>query len=363
MAKIKKKVKTGHSKQRNSYFAVTGNPFVDAGIYAIESFYGKDYSVLTPDDLTKKLGKIVDIYLKDGWRKNMYSIFTGNSKYSNPAIKDKRESSIKYLNSLLKDFSILGASGTCAACGRRNARPIRRRDELPLIGSGKFVNFFAGASDGERFCSVCTFAVQFMPITLYSIGGRFLLIHSVSGKIMRYWANVGMQNIRAQISLGNYTGCMQEGYKNSQNALFHIIEKVIREVDDIFSEENPSITAYLFSNYGQNPPPMQIIHLPNNVFRFLVKIQHNNYSAWREVVNKGFGRVKSEKLYKVRDNKVYKNLLAGKSIVRFFINDDRSVVGDWNIFSYYLKEVLKMDEKRIETIKKTGDKIWLNSYN
>ena len=31
MAKIKKKVKTDHSEQRNSYFAITGNPFVDAG--------------------------------------------------------------------------------------------------------------------------------------------------------------------------------------------------------------------------------------------------------------------------------------------------------------------------------------------
>ena len=33
MAKIKKKVKTDHSEQRNSYFAITGNPFVDAGVY------------------------------------------------------------------------------------------------------------------------------------------------------------------------------------------------------------------------------------------------------------------------------------------------------------------------------------------
>ena len=332
----------------DSYFVLTGNPFVDAGIYAIESYYEEDYRTLTPEKLKSKIEELVDLYLTEGWKKNMYSIFTGNSKYSNPSVKDKKTTAVKYLNDLLDEFSLPESSGTCIACGRRNALPIRKRDEIPLTGSGKLVNFFAGASEGERYCPVCTFAVQFMPLFLYSVGGRFLLFHSVSEKIMRYWAKEGIKNVQHQKTTGNYAGCMQEGYKNGENALFHVVEKMIREREDIFPDENPSITAYVFSNYGQNPPPMQIIHLPNSVFRFLVYIQRLDSSAWAKIVRKGYKVLKKEEDYKWRDNSVYKNLLEGRSIIGYFIEKDRNVTGNWEIFSYYLMEVRRMDKERIE---------------
>ncbi len=343
--------------KKDSYFVLTGNPFVDAGIYAIEAYYEEDYRTLTPEKLKSKIEELVDLYLTEGWKKNMYSIFTGNSKYSNPSVKDKKTAAAKYLNDLLGEFSLPESSGTCIACGRRDALPIRKRDEIPLTGSGKLVNFFAGASEGERYCPVCTFAVQFMPLCLYSVGGRFLLFHSASDKIMRYWAGEGVKNIRWQKQTGNYTGCMQEGYKNGENALFHIVEKMIREREDIFPEENPSITAYVFSNYTQNPPPMQMIHLPNNVFRFLVYIQRLDSSAWAKIVRKGYKVLKKEEDYKWRSNSVYKNLLEGRSIIGYFIEKDRNVTGNWEILSYYLKEVRRMDKERIEVLKRVGDKI------
>lgn len=340
-----------------SYFVLTGNPFVDAGIYAIEAYYEKEFFTLTPKELETKIEEIVNLYLRDGWKKNMYSIFTGNSKFSNPSIKDKEKDAKKYLTGLLGEFSLPKTSGTCIACGRRNAFPTRKRDQIPLTGSGKLINFFAGASEGERYCPVCTFAVQFLPLFLYSVGKYFLLLHSVSPKIMKYWAKKGIKNIREQIASNNYTGCIQDGYRNGENALFHIVEEIIREQEDVFSEENPSITAYVFSNYGQNPPPMQIIHLPNSVFRFLVYIQRLDASSWASIVRKGYGNLKKEDDYKWRNNTVYKNLLNRRSIIGFFLESDRRIVGNWEVFSYYLKEVRGMDEKRIDVLKKVGDKI------
>jgi len=345
-------------KGKNSYFVPTGNPFVDGGIYAIEAFYEKEYKDLTPENLKTKINEIVDLYMTDGWKKNMFSIFTGNSKFSNPSIKDKKAKAIEYLKELLNNFSSAGESGTCIACGRRDALPIRKRDEIPLTGSGRLVNYFAGASKGERYCPVCTFAVQFIPLFLYSVGGRFLLFYSVSDKIMKYWAKLGIKNIREQKASNNYKGCMQDGYKNGENALFHIVEKIIIDNEDIFPDENPSITAYVFSNYGQNPPPMEIIHLPNAVFRFLVYIQrHQGASSWAKIVRKGYGGFKKEDDYKWRNNTVYRSLLSGRSIIGFFIEKDRDIVGNWELFSYYLKEVRNMDDKRIEVLKKVGDKI------
>ena len=341
-----------------SYFVFTGNPFVDAGIYAIKAYYGKDFYSLSSEELETKIDRIVELYMSEGWKNNMYSIFTGNSKFSNPSIKDKKAKSKEYLKELLKDFSLAGVLGTCIACGRRDALPIRKRDEIPLTGSGKLINFFAGAAEGERYCPVCTFAAQFLPLFLYSVGKYFLLLHSVSPKMMRYWAKLGIKNIQEQIASNNYIGCMQDGYKNGENALFHIVEKIIRDNEDIFPEENPSITAYIFSNYGQNPPPMKIIHLPNSVFRFLVYVQRLDVSSWAKIVRKGYWGFKKEDDYKWRNNTVYRNLLNGRSIIGFFINNkNRTIIGNWEIFSYYLKEVMEMNEKRIDTLKKVGDKI------
>ncbi len=340
-----------------TFLNFTGNPFVDAGIYAIEAYYGKDFSLLTPEELENKIDEIVELYMTEGWKKNIYSVFTGNSKFTNPSIKNKKESSEKYLKDLLEKFSLPDNSGSCIACGRRNALPIRKREEIPLTGSGKLINFFSGASEGERYCPVCTFAVQFLPLFLYSLGKYFLLFHSVSHKIMQIWAKNGIKNIREQNSANNYTGCMQDEYKNGENALFHIVEETIREQEDILPEENPSITAYIFSNYGQNPPPMRMIHLPNNVFRFLVYIQRIDNVSWRKIVHKGYGILKKEDDYKWRNNRVYKNLLDGVSIIRFFLSKDKNTIGNWEIFSYYLKEVREMDEKRIDVLKKVGDKI------
>ena len=190
-------------KENKNYFIPTGNPFVDGGIYAIEAYYGENFSDLTPEKLETKINDIVDLYLSEGWRKNLYSIFTGNSKYSNPSIKDKKVNAINYLKELLNEFSPVGRSGTCMACGRRDALPIRKRDEIPLTGSGSLVNYFPGASKGERYCPVCTFAVQFIPLFLYSVGRRFLLFHSASGKMMQYWAKEGIENVREQIVSNN----------------------------------------------------------------------------------------------------------------------------------------------------------------
>ena len=354
---MKEKETNKVTNQEDRFFVLTGNPFVDAGLYAIEAFYEKNFSDLSVKELKSKIDDLVNLYMTDGWAKNLFSIFTANSKFSNPSITDKRRASKEYLLELLNDFSLSKSSGTCIACGRRDASPTRRRDHIPLTGSGKSVNFFAGGSEGERYCSVCTFAVQFIPLSLYKVGNRFLLLHSVSNRVMKYWAEEGIKNVNMQVASGNFSGCMEEGYKNSENALFSIVEKIIRDQEDLFMYENPSITAYVFSNYGQNPPPMQIISLPNSVFRFLVYIQRLNSSGWAKVVQKGYLSAKSEDYYKKVDNKVYKDLIAGVPIIKFFIEADRSITGNWELLTYYLKEVMKMDEKRIEVLKRVGDQI------
>ncbi len=354
------KGKRKSSKQvesHDNYFVLTGNPFVDAGIYAIEAYYGKNYSTITPTELNKKIPSIANLYLTKGWNKNIYSIFF-NSKLVNPSSKKKgrkyQEAAYSnYLKNLVKEFTFANTSGSCIACGRREALPTRKRDEIPLTGSGNLINFFSAGVTGERYCPVCTFAVQFMPLFLYTLGGKFLLLHSISSKIMKDWAKRGIINIQEQISAGNYAGCMEDGYKRGENALFHIIEEIVQDSEELYCNENPSISAYIFTNFGQTPQ-LNIIHLPNSVFRFFVYIKRFNNPGWNKIVKKGYWNVNKENENKWKKNWVYYNLLSGKSIIRYFFNKERDIIADWEIFSYYLKEVRQMNKKRIAVLKRVG---------
>ena len=189
------------------------------------------------------------------------------------------------------------------------------------------------------------------------------LLHSNSSKVMRYWARRAVQDIRRQILEKNYSGCFNENYKNPTNAIFHIIQDIVLGYDERWSEENPSITLYHFTNYNQGPD-LDLYYVPTQVFRFLAYMrQHEKYPQWMQIVKKGYKRVDWDKVkeegdYRNKINAVYNNLLSGKSIVKFFIDPkERRVYGDWGLLSHYLREVRNMETKRLETLKRVGDEL------
>jgi CRISPR-associated protein Cst1 len=111
--------------------------------------------------------------------------------------------------------------------------------------------------------------------------------------------------------------------------------------------------------------------LPAPVFKFLAEVKrHPRFRDWRRIVNRGFYFIKKgqqinlsvkgkpESDYKNSKNKVYQDLLAGRSILLRFINTRlHKAYGDYSLLELYLTEVLAMDKTRIETIKKVADEI------
>ncbi|AKB85836.1 type I-B CRISPR-associated protein Cas8b1/Cst1 [Methanococcoides methylutens] len=337
------------------FYQLTGNPFVDAGIWAICGWVEKENPEdLTKDDLKKITKDIVPLYLTQEWSKNLFSIFP-NNPVTNPSIKNKEEKLRQIYSDLIDQLEPVNESGNCISCGRREVSDIRTKSEIPLIGSGKLINFFPNGQPGGDYCPSCTLAVQFSPLALYSCV-NFLLLQTNSGKVMHYWCKSSIQDIRSQILTRNYTGCFNEDYKNPVNALFHIIEDIILRYEERWVEENPSITLYHFTNYNQNPD-LNIYRVPNSVFRFLADVK--NEPEWKtKIVRRGYNwnKIKDKENYKNRWNGVYSNLLNGKSIVGYFINRrNKQSYGGWNLLEYYLMEVRNMDSKRLETLKKVGD--------
>jgi len=333
-------------------FDITGNPFVDAGIYIIAELAEKEVKDVDFADLEKLYPKLIDVYFTAGWKKMLESIFTGNHP-----VTHKKSGSQSYYRKFLEGWiSDIGAplpAGTCFACGRRNKSNVERkygigRELVPLTGSGDFVNFFPMASLGLEMCSACLFAIQFMPIFLHYCGGKFLLLHSNSEKVMKYWAKNCVTNLYKQITLNNFTGCYSNNINDPVNSFFQSIEDMVIRYDENWIDEDVSIRFYYFSNYGQSPY-VEVFDVPTPVFRFLAYVKQTEaYDEWRKIVNRASGG---------RRNEVYERLLRGESIVRYFFKDKREIFGNWELLKFYLREVKEMDEKRINTIREFADRI------
>ena len=338
----------------------TGNPFVDAGIWAISALVKKVPNELNITDLKDIVDGVIDLYLTEKWSKNLYSIFP-NNPITNPSVKNKEVRYSNLLNELIDMIVPIGISGNCIACGKRDVEQRSGKDKIPLTGSGKLINYFSYGVEGADYCPACAFAVQFAPLMMYACG-KLLLIHSNSENVMKIWSHKAVINIEKQLSSGEITGCFNEKYTNPKNALFHIIQDIILKYDERWVEEAPSINCYHFTNYNQGPD-LDIYHVPTSIFRFLTYISPDNREDWLRIIKRGYmfvkwDKVKEEREYKNNPNKVYNNLLEGKSIIGFFIDrKNKEAIGGWDLLGNYLVEVRKMDEKRIKTIKNVGDEL------
>ena len=343
---------------------ITGNPFIDSGIYALNRLVSKKTEIeeMTYVDLKTGIDIISDLYLKEAWNKNIYSIFPNNI-LTNSAYKDKKDTLYKeeligLLNSISDEVK---NKATCIGCGRRDSVKEHVKRDIPLTGSVSFRNYFSYAKEGADYCPLCVLLIQFMPLSLYRSGGKFILLHSDSEKVMKYWNNQTNANFHKQIAFGNYVGCFDEEYKNPVNGIFHIIQDMVFQYYNLdWFDENPSLNFYYFTNYNQSPE-LELYNFPNNVFHFLSLIKIEDIQKWSYIVKRQYVNIKkdeNEEKYRNKKNRIYERLLQGKTIRYYFMDrKNRKSLCSWKLFRIYLKEVECMDDSRIDSIRKLGDTI------
>lgn len=344
---------------------VTGHPYVDSGIFAIKTRLKKDTKEITIADLKDLASQISKLYIKEGWKKRMHSIFP-NSILVNNAFAKKgniEEMYFNYLDTLIENILPASDNGDCIACGRRDSIQQFQKSYVPLTGSGSLKNYFSFAKNGADYCPLCALLIQFSPLVMYRSGGKLIVLHSNSEKVMEYWAKKAIKNINEQIISNNYSGCFDEGFKNPNNAIFHMIENIIRSYDEKnWVDENPSLNFYYFTNYNQGPE-LDIFNVPTNVFRFLAYIPSNEYNNWNSIIKKAYKYVKWDKIesfddYKNNQNEVYNRLLKNTSILRFFFSTkNKKALCSWNLLKYYMREVRNMEDERLNAIKNLGDNL------
>lgn len=342
---------------------ITGNPFIDSGIYALSVKLDKNFSEITIDDLKNEVKNLSKLYVVPSWKKNMHTIFPNSvlvnpSSTNDPNLKDKYA---KNLNNLVDSIEPIQDSGSCIGCGSRNVKNVFGKDAIPLTGSGSLINYFSFAKSGADYCSLCALLIQFSPLIMYRCGGKMIVLHSNSQKVMKFWSKNSIENIELQIATGEFNGCYNQGITRPTNAIFNIISQVISS-GRRWRNENPSFNFYYFTNFNQGPE-LDIFTLPTSVFKFLTEIPREDWFNWNFIVKKAYrfvkwSKVESDDDYKNNPNSVFNNLLEGKSILKSFYSIKfKKTFCTWRLVESYMKEVWNMDKKRIDVIKDVGDKL------
>lgn len=348
------------------YEKLMGNPFVDAGVSAICEWLGQGTQPeeITTEDLEVMTNRFASIYSTPAWRKNLYSIFPNSPPtYASLSPREVAARLTSKWSDWRERIVPLEQAGDCLGCGRRVAVDnLLAKTDVPLTGSGALRNYFPLFSDGQGYCAACALAIQFIPLSLVSISGKFLMLHSNVWRVQRKWSQICVSDIQSSAAQNEFTGCFSPGYTKPRNGLFYMTSQLI-DYEERRATENVAIQIFCFSNYNQGPE-LEIFHLPAPVFRFLRYAYQSNFrKAWQQIVRSGYQKVKWDKVeskddYKNKDNLVYEYLLQGRSILGFFINRRaRKTRGNWQLLFLYLKEVRNMNESRLNAIKQVGDAI------
>ena len=354
--------------ETDAIWFTTGNPFVDTGQEMMAALVGIErLEKLPAEEVHSLMPNLVQLYMRDGWRKNLHTIFP-NSKLANGSVKRPREE----YQELLEDWFKLVLSGEspkvpkgtpCAISGTQ-ANVYVGKMFLPMSDYGSN-NFHSGNSEGVPVNAAVALALQFFPLALIKIGKMMALPHFSNAEAQSRWADRMVESINFDETVGT-GGVGDVRTSKPVNAFFRLIERLVRDQIDF---PKSSVTLYLFNNFNQvdYTSATDIYYMPSRVFGFVqAAMSPSTGDSWRRIVWRGYPanrKIEDEEDGLRRfNNSVYWNLLNDRSISGFFIDRRKRcpvVRGNsgWRLYSKYLEEVRGMDQSRIGNLRDLGDRI------
>jgi len=332
-----------------STFKETGNIFVDTGLAALCVLSGKERpEELTKQDIDKGIRLLEILADKEDWRKDLGRIYTLNCKLLNPSQRPVAKN-VKIFKRWIEDICLSIYSedmvdrgndiGLCNICGSEAEFRVYR-EVLPLIGAGKFLNFFSFFERGLPICGKCLLAVQFLPLGIAKFGGRFVAI-SAPWKIRLRFVDMVYKQFNMQFLGKTYTV-----------AEFRSIEQTIYDFLREYNNETDNIHFYRFINMGTGQSIDEYL-TGSKVSRFLDRIYDMGYvveQEWRKAVE----TILADK--KKRD--LFGRMCGGYSIVNYFIVRKEGIIGTWKIIETYQQEIRGMEREQLDKIIEIAEKIF-----
>ena len=352
----------------------TGDPFVDAGGYALEEF-AKRY----PDkDILELIEEVSKIYV-NRWDANIYNFFL-NSKITQPAFKGGRkiEETMKYFRELIEGKETVG-KGICRITGQKTELFPAGRNNSILSGSGTFVNFHNTFEAGIMVSKEVLIRNHFVPLACMSLQGRIALIHSNDNKLTAFFAATNCSENLHALAINASEGILNSKYRAPTTALFRFIDKVFGDSEREYEIRNYSLLLYHFTNFSTSPD-VKIYTLPATLFRFYTLTQRGEYKEdWNRFVEayyrnseykgakynestRNFDFEKKDKIenincveYQTWFNRIYECLLNEESILPYIRNWSEKHDFNIEIVKKYLTLIRNMKQEAQKKLLQLAD--------
>lgn len=390
----------------------TGHPFIDVGLLAITAHANKRrIADLTATDLDLVARYVEQNYVHPPLRGHLTMAFTSNAWFVQDAFNpdkpelskekraERRATRDRWAAHHLRQWEQVGESSgeVCVFTGLPAASrelsgklPAGRigRNQMPLLQGDDAINFFTGGASGLPIAPQVLLALQFMPMGCAKVGVGLLAVHADSEELTYEFARSFLKKnisdvLQSQTAHEDKLPSAPRALKTLLvEELLKIEERRIKE--ERTSERAASITAYNFNN-GKSPQ-LVIYHLPLQITRFLRMVQTPTYrEAWQQIVARGWQQIVAKPSKKAasteapRYNYLFEDLFTLPQQARRFVrtyflrvprptrfdedprsgyspNRERDLIS-WPLVVLFLKEVMTMDDDRIERIKQLGDKL------
>jgi len=416
---------------KNAGLKWTNHPLVDVGIATLIVFAEKDSpEKVTFEDLEKFAKYTEESYFipitdEKGKKTTLFKsylsvLFTLNFCGTNPSLSEKEQK--ENIKKLLGSFSIQPDTSLpkCVYCGNPSIKQptsdLAFRDLVPMVTGRGVINFFPYGNAGLPLCGLCTVAIQAISIGTPKCSGRALIVSSddslLTLSLIRKW----LPDTKTRIQLSKTTGQKPPSIGRPLTRTIETLLSLERERRNF--REDAGLTIFHLSNSGQGPD-VRIYNLPSNVMKFVMRAHGVRYfQAWNEIINRSWEVMENETISKEEGEKKKKKRKESKTkksnplerrnylfedlftlpeqsarFVRIYLlqkpperkteNDPRKDYKCWQDAKYikwdltelFVKEVMRMDTKRIEAIRNLGDrlseeiatnndkKLWRDSYN
>jgi CRISPR-associated protein Cst1 len=392
----------------------TGHPFLDVGIAAMTAYAGKRRpDELTADDLAAVAAYIEANYVRPPLRGHLTMAFTSNAWFAqdafNPDKPDlsaeqraaRRATRDRWAARHLRQWQAADQTsgeacvftGLPAAPGELSGKlaPGRAgRAQVPLLQGDDAINFFTGGEPGLPIAPAALLALQFMPLACAKCGVGLLAVHTDDDDLTFEFARGFLGETIQAVTLAQSVG--EDKLPGAPRSLRTLLVERLTTIEERRlrtarrSGRAASVTAYNFNN-GKSPK-LEIYHLPLQITSFLRTALTPAYrDAWQGIVGRGWQRVQVKpgkkgapaEAAEPKHNYLYEDLFtlpdeAARFVRTYFLRVPRPSRSDddpraeysprrerdlvsWPLVALFLREVMRMDEQRIERIRLLGDKL------
>ncbi|MCF8458176.1 MAG: hypothetical protein K9H62_19760 [Bacteroidales bacterium] len=352
----------------------TGDPFADAGGFAIEYLSEK----FPEKDILELIRYVtVDNYIST-WKGKLHSYYHG-SKITNPSIKTDQariEGTMKMFEAIITERE-KAEIGFCRITGKETKLYSLGRESMMLSGSGGFINFHHYFDDGLKMSKEIVIRMFFMPLATILLQGKIALLYSNSLDAVKFWfrgnCSKNFSRIGKPIQTEDEAGALKSEYTKIPNALFSFVDRLLSSNPEI--KKDTSLTLYHCSNFITKSE-LQIYLLPAKVFLFYRTCLQPKYKDdWLKFIrahytdgqHKGakynietgkFEIIKSKNTevidledYKQWFNWIYNKLLNGDNIRSEFLRWSKKHPFKFEIVSIYQQNNIGMKKETIDKIK------------